>query len=90
MSDDSESLQLKWGTIKGWDLKTEKTQGIMQRYLDIGASLSAMLQRDTPVQKTLICELIDALDGEIWNDWSGEIMTKGTAKEYVMNYGTKT
>ncbi len=85
---DEESLTLKWGTLKGWDLKSDKSQGILQRYIDLGASSAgAMTQCDTPEQKQLICDLIDAVDGEIWNDWDGVVMTKEDAKQYVMTYG---
>jgi hypothetical protein len=52
----------------------------------MGVSYSCMAQKDTPEQKQLICELIDAFDGEIQNDWSGEMMTKDEAKDYVMTY----
>lgn len=83
----AESLLLKWGTLKSWDLKTPDTKNIMQRYLDLGSSMSAMMQHDTPEQKAIICELIDALDGEIQEDWGGEMLSKDAAKEYVMNYG---
>jgi hypothetical protein len=83
----TESLLLKWGTLKGWDLKSEKTREIFNRYVDLGASYSAMAQHDTPEQKQLICDLIDALDGEIQNDWTGEMMSKDEAKRYVLNYG---
>ena len=82
----AESLLLKWGTLKGWNLESEKSLGIMERYIELGTSLSAMAQRDTPEQKQLICDLIDAIDGEITSDWSGEAMTKEEAKEYVMTY----
>lgn len=81
-------LLLKWGTIKGFDLTgNERAQEIMRKYVDLGASASAMAQRDTPEQKALICELIDAVDGEISNDWSGEVYaSKDAAKKYVMEY----
>lgn len=82
----SEYLLLKWGTLKGWELKSDKALDIMQRYINAGASMSAMAQHDTPEQKTLICDLIDAIDGEITNDWSGEKMTKDEAKKYVTEY----
>lgn len=82
----TESLTLKWGTLKAWEFKTEQTRGIMRRYIDLGASASAMAQRDTPEQKTLICDLIDALDGEIWDDWNGKAMSKDEAKKYIMEY----
>ena len=83
----TESLTLKWGTLKGWDLKSAKSKEIMRRYAALGMSFGAMQQDDTPEQKTIICELIDAIDGEIDNDWTGEVMTKDEAKAYVMNYG---
>lgn len=82
----AERLLLKWGTLKGWNLESEKSRGIMKRYIDLGASMSAMAQHDSPDQKTIICELIDALDGEIQNDWSGEKMSKDEAKQYVQEY----
>lgn len=45
-----------------------------------------MLQRDLPEQKQILCELIDSIDGEIWNDWENVAMTKEAAKTYVLNY----
>ena len=83
----TESLTLKWGTLKGWDLKHPASLALLQRYIDLGASMSAAMQRDTPEQKQIICELIDAVDGKIWNDWEGGTMTKEAAKAYVMAYG---
>jgi len=85
----AESLSLKWGTIKSWDLKSEKSLGIMKRYIDLGSSMSAMAQHDSPEQKTIICELIDAIDGKIMDDWNGGKMSKDEAKRYVMEYGQK-
>lgn len=84
----NESLLLKWGTLKGWDLKTEKSKAAAQKYLDMGMSLGAMSQNDSPEQKQALCDLIDAIDGEIQNDWSGEMMSKEQAKDYVLNYRT--
>ena len=49
--------------------------------------MSAALQDDTAEQKTALCALIDAVDGLIYNDWTGENMTKDAAKKYVMEYG---
>jgi hypothetical protein len=83
---EQESLTLKWGTIKGWGNLSDKSQAIMQRYADLGMSLGAMQQVDTPEQKAILCELIDAIDGPIENDWEGTTMTKEAAKEYVLNY----
>ena len=83
----SERLLLKWGTIKGWYLNSEESREAMKRYAEAGMSAGAMQQHDTPEQKAAICDLIDALDGEIVNDWSGEIMSKSDAKRYVLEYG---
>lgn len=83
----AESLTLKWGTLKGWDLESERSIDLMKRYAAIGMSAGAMTQGDTAEQRRLICELIDAVDGEIFNDWSGELMAKDEAKKYVMDYG---
>lgn len=83
-----EYLLLKWGTLKGWDLgNNEKAKAAAQRYADGGMSLSAMAQHDTPEQKQALCDLIDAIDGDIQNDWSGEKYTKDEAKAYVREYG---
>jgi hypothetical protein len=81
-----ESLTLKWGTLKGWSGLCDKSVAILRRYIAQGQSLSAMSQQDTPEQKQIICELIDAIDGEIWNDWNGTVMTKDEAKAYIREY----
>jgi hypothetical protein len=84
----TDSLLLKWGTLKGWDLESEAAQAAARVYLDTGEhSMSAMLQRDTDEQKEALCALIDAIDGTITNVWSGEDMTKDEAKAYVRKYG---
>lgn len=83
----AESLLLKWGTLKGWDLETDRSREALKKYADFGMKFSAMSQHDTPEQKAALCDLIDAIDGEIQNDWSGEMMTKEEAKRYVMEYG---
>ena len=83
-----DELLLKWGTMKGWDLHTEAAIEAAKRYLEAGPqSLSAVAQRDTEAQKQALCDLIDAIDGTIQNDWSGEKMSKEEAKKYVMEYG---
>jgi hypothetical protein len=82
----TEHLLLKWGTIKGWHDLTEKSVEIMRRLFPKGVPFSAMSDRLDPERQTILCELIDQLDGEIKNDWSGEIMSKDEAKKYVMEY----
>jgi hypothetical protein len=82
-----EYLLLKWGTLKGWCVESEAANTAHQKYANAGPqSMSAMAQRDNAEQKAALCELIDAVDGEITNDWSGETLTKDAAKTYVMEY----
>lgn len=85
----AEQLMLKWGSVKGWDNLSEKSQGILKRFFADGVPMSAMADRPEDDRKSILCELIDQLDGEIWNDWDGAVMTKEQAKEYVINYGKR-
>lgn len=84
----AERIELKWGTLKGWDLDDGSPALVaIKKYHECGpVSFSVMAQRDTDEQKAALCEAIDALNGEIWNDWDGETMTKEAAKKYVMEY----
>lgn len=82
----AESLLLKWGTIKGWDDLSERSQEIIGRYFANGVPHSCMADHPDDSRKTVLCELIDQLDGEIQNDWSGEIMSRDDAKKYVLEY----
>ena len=85
----TESLTLKWGTLKAWKL----TAGgpafeAYKRYCEHPVSFGAAQQRDTPEQKQAICEIIDALDADtVYLDWDGEHVSKDDAKKYVMEYG---
>lgn len=83
----SESLLLKWGTIKGWSDLSDASVGIVKRYFQEGVPASCATDRPNEDRKEILCELIDQLDGEIQNDWSGEILSKDAAKEYVRSYG---
>lgn len=82
----AEHLLLKWGTLKGWKVETDQSRAALERYANGGVSHSVMMQKDTPDQRAALLDLIDAIDGEITNDWSGENMTKNEAKEYISNY----
>ena len=84
----AQHLLLKWGSLKGWDGldDNEPAMAALQRWADGGVSMSAACQHDTPEQKQALCDLIDAVDGTITNDWSGEKLTKEQAKAYVMEY----
>jgi len=86
-ADTEEYLLLKWGTLKGWNVPdNEAAQAALRRYHNDPTSLSALSQHDTPAQQQAICDLIDAMNGPIQNDWSGEIMSKDEAKAYVRDY----
>lgn len=81
-------LLLKWGTLKGWDFSNnEKAQSFLEEYVKLGVSYGCAMQKNTERQKEIICELIDVCNGDIQNDWTGKMMTKEEAKEYVVNYG---
>lgn len=84
----TESLLLKWGTVKGWSGLTDNSVSLMKRYFSDGMTGSAMADHPDESRKAVLCELIDQLDGEIQNDWSGEKMTKDEAKKYVTEYGS--
>ena len=82
-----EHLTLKWGTLKSWAFD-DWAKPLFEEYSDIGASMSAAAQHDTPRQKEIICELIDKGNfKKVWLDWDGKEVTKKAAKKYVMNYG---
>ena len=83
-------LTLKWGTLKSWQFDSEKGQKLLEEYEAIGSSFGAAMQRDTPRQKEIICELIDLCDGDtIYLHWDGKDVSKEEAKKYVMEYGIK-
>ena len=80
-------ISLKWGTLKAWDFDdTEAAWPLFAEYNQIGASFSAMSQRDTPRQKEIICELIDLCDGDVWIETSRDPVTKEAGKAYANEY----
>ncbi len=80
------SLTLKWGTVKAWDVETEEARAAIQKWASYGVSMSAMMQRDTKEQKEALLEAIDHMD-EIWLDWEDRKVSQDEAKEYVTTYG---
>ena len=83
---EKEYLLLKWGTLKDWKIYSKESYVILKKYLETGVNQSCALQEDTLEQKKIICELIDCLDGKIQNDWSGEVLTKDEAKQYIISF----
>jgi len=82
------SMTLKWGTVKGWNLETDAAKAALQKWADHGVSLSAMSQHDTPEQRQALLDAIDHMD-EIWLDWEGKQVSREEAKEYVRNYSRR-
>jgi len=82
-------LDLKWGTVKGWNNLSPASFDILKRYFADGMPLSAMGDKPNAERREILCELIDSIDGEIWNDWDGAVMSKDAAKAYVREYGQK-
>jgi hypothetical protein len=90
MSEMSEYISLKWGTLKAWKFNSDETRRLIGEYAALGMSMSAMSQQDTPEQKEIICQLIDAVDADtIHLDWDGVDISKEDAKKYVRDYGKK-
>lgn len=84
----AEHLLLKWGNLKGWRVETDASREALKAYVEAGenaAAPMAMVRLDNP-EKQALCRLIDAIDGPIQNDWSGEMLTKDEAKKYVLEY----
>jgi len=81
-------VTLKWGTLKSWKLGAPELKPLIEEYNEEGASISGMMQRDTPRQKEIICEMIDMIGKDVYLDWDGEYVSPEDAKKYVMEYGS--
>ena len=86
MSDEEDYILLKWGSLKAWNITTDKGREILRKWADSCTSISAMAHHDTPEQKALLCDLIRQHEGPISNDWSGESFTKDEAIRYITEY----
>ena len=81
-------ISLKWGTLKAWNLHSKKGLELMNKYHELGTSMSAMTQNDSPEQKEIICQMIDECSADtIHLEWDGIDVSKDEAKKYVMEYG---
>jgi hypothetical protein len=79
-------VELKWGTLKAWTLDAPELKELCDEYDAIGASYSAMFQRDTPRQKEIICEIIDIIGKPVYLHWDNKEVSTEEAKKYVMEY----
>lgn len=91
MNTEQDYILLKWGTLKGYCLENSpEAFEACKKYHELGASFSAMMQKDTEKQKELLFEMIDKVNGYVQNDWTGEIYdNKEDAKNYIRNYNNK-
>ena len=81
-----EHLTLKWRSLKDWSFG-DWAKPLFKEYSKIGSSVSAIMQKDTPRQKEIICELIDKGNfKKVYLDWDGKYITKKAAKKYVMEH----
>lgn len=81
------SITLKWGNLKGWTGFTEDHPAYQAGNAFLEATGASAMEWLDDKQKSLLCDLIDKVDGTITNDWSGEQMSKDEAKAYVREYG---
>lgn len=82
-------LALKWGTIKAYNFENNKEAlALLNRYYQIGSSISAALQDDTDEQKEIVCKLIDLAD-TLYLSWEGKVVSRCEAKKYVNNYNSR-
>jgi hypothetical protein len=79
-------LYLKWGNIKGWKGLESHDIKILNEFFEKGRPDSAMLDKTDESDKEILSRFISQFDGEIWNDWTDEKMTKEKAIEYILNY----
>jgi len=86
MDEEQDYITLKWGTLKSWNISSDEGKALLQKYGELGYSLSAMTQHNTPEQKEIVCKLIDLVPGEIFLDWEEKFVSKDKAKKYVMDY----
>lgn len=90
MSKRKDYLLLKWGSLKDWSgVNNPKALKLIDEWIKLGVSWSAMMHRDTPKQKKILCDVIDNIDGKIQNDWDGKFYTKKQAKKYILEYGNE-
>jgi hypothetical protein len=87
MSEEKDYVTLKWGTLKSWNIQNPETWAIMEKYFELGTSMSAMAQRDSDEQQELLCQVIESIGETVYLEWDGEYVSVEKAKEYIRNYG---
>ena len=74
--DQPDYLLLKWGTLKSWRVSSPKAQEALQEFFDLGVPASILCHHPTDRQKELLCIVIDECNGDIQEDWGGEMLSK--------------
>lgn len=82
-----DEITLKWGTLKGWRIESDAFRNLLQKYVDLGASMSCAAQQDTDEQKKLLVEMVSLPGMKIYLDWDGKYVTKDEAIKYITEYG---
>lgn len=83
---DKDYLLLKWGTVKGWDMHTPECLELMASYME-NAPLGGANDQPDERRKSILYDIIDKMEGDIWSDWTGVQFTKDEAKNYIRDYG---
>jgi hypothetical protein len=79
MDDESNCMELKGGTLKGWRFRTDRARALFTEYAALGMSPSVMWHQDTPEQVELLCALVDECD----TIWIESEVTRDEAKAYL-------
>lgn len=89
MDEKQETLTLKWGSVKGYSNLSDTSVDALQKWADLGTSMSAMSQPRTEAHTEALCHAVDVISGNggvIWDDWNGVEMTADEAKTYLREY----
>ena len=70
--------------LKSWNIRSKEGKKLLRAYYKHGVSMSCAMQKDSPKQKQIICDLIDIVHGKIYLEWDGKYVSKKKAKEYVL------
>lgn len=80
-------VDLKWGTIKAWQIEDPETYKLLEEYYADGVSLSAAADHPDEHRRGILCQIIDRIGKPVYLDWDGKYVSVEEAKKYVMEYG---
>lgn len=79
-----DNMSLKWGQVASWSLNTPAARVAGTAYIERSRNVDWQAWDGSEEKRLLICGIIDAMDGDITSDWTGEPITKDEAKRYIM------